>query len=70
MQASIELNADEQDSDGVTTIVEERATGYQFQIRSRYLIACDGARSKVRSYLKIESDGEDSCMLIRPVQNP
>lgn len=43
------------------TTVEERATGHLFQIRSRYLIACDGARSKVRSSLGIKSDGEDSC---------
>ncbi|OAL33029.1 hypothetical protein AYO22_00114 [Fonsecaea multimorphosa] len=50
----------EQDSEGVVTTVEERATGYQFQIRSKYLVACDGARSKVRSFLGIESDGEDS----------
>ncbi|KIW65494.1 hypothetical protein PV04_07751 [Phialophora macrospora] len=50
----------EQDIDGVTTIVEERATGVRFQIRSRYLIACDGTKSKVRTFLGIESDGEDS----------
>ncbi|KIW23324.1 uncharacterized protein PV07_11532 [Cladophialophora immunda] len=50
----------EQNSEGVITTVEERATGHQFQIRSKYLVACDGARSKVRSFLGIESDGEDS----------
>ncbi|KAJ9610537.1 hypothetical protein H2200_005314 [Cladophialophora chaetospira] len=50
----------DQDSNGVTTTVEERATGHRFQIRSKYLIACDGASSKVRSFLGIESDGEDS----------
>ncbi len=50
-----------QDSDGVTTTVEERATGHRFQIRSEYLIGCDGARSKVRESLGIECDGEDSC---------
>ncbi|OCT49141.1 3-(3-hydroxy-phenyl)propionate hydroxylase [Cladophialophora carrionii] len=49
-----------QDLDGVTTTVEERATGLRFQVRSKYLIACDGARSKVRTSLGIESDGEDS----------
>lgn len=49
-----------QDSNGVTATVEERTTGQQFQLRSRYLIACDGARSKVRSELDVESDGEDS----------
>ncbi|ETI26007.1 hypothetical protein G647_02784 [Cladophialophora carrionii CBS 160.54] len=50
----------EQDLDGVTTTVEERATGLRFQVRSKYLIACDGPRSKVRTSLGIESDGEDS----------
>ncbi|EXJ56965.1 hypothetical protein A1O7_07309 [Cladophialophora yegresii CBS 114405] len=50
----------EQDPEGVTTTVEEGATGLRFQIRSRYLIACDGARSRVRTILGIESDGEDS----------
>ncbi|KAJ9619096.1 hypothetical protein H2204_012807 [Knufia peltigerae] len=44
----------------VITTVEERTTGHQFQIRSKYLIACDGARSKVRTGLGIGSDGEDS----------
>ena len=55
------LIADWQTAGGVTTTVEERATGHQFQIRSKYLIGCDGARSKVRGFLGIESDGEDSC---------
>ena len=50
----------EQGLEGVTTTVEERATGHQYQIRSRYLIACDGAKSRVRSFLRIECDGEDS----------
>ncbi|KIX02969.1 uncharacterized protein Z518_06519 [Rhinocladiella mackenziei CBS 650.93] len=50
----------DQKSEGITTTVEERATGHRFQIHSRYLIACDGARSKVRSVLGVESDGEDS----------
>ena len=40
--------------------MEERASGQKFQIRSRHLIACDGARSKVRSFLGIPSEGEDS----------
>ena len=45
----------------MTTTVEERATGHQFQIRSSYVVGCDGARSKVRDCLGIECDGEDSC---------
>ncbi|KAL6246989.1 hypothetical protein RBB50_006296 [Rhinocladiella similis] len=48
------------DPQAVIATVEERTTGHQFQIRSKYLIACDGARSKVRANLGIDSDGEDS----------
>ncbi|KAK5051904.1 hypothetical protein LTR84_002707 [Exophiala bonariae] len=44
----------------VITTVEERATGHRYQIRSKYVIGCDGARSKVRTCLGIESEGEDS----------
>ena len=50
----------EQTPTDVLTTVEERASGHQFQIRSRYVVACDGARSKVREHLGIESDGEHS----------
>jgi 2-polyprenyl-6-methoxyphenol hydroxylase-like FAD-dependent oxidoreductase len=49
-----------QDGDKVVTIVEERATGRKETIVSRHVIACDGRRSPVRSFLKVESDGEDS----------
>ena len=49
-----------QDAKGVTTTVQERATGHEFQLRSRYVVACDGARSYVRTFLGVESEGEDS----------
>ncbi|KAF5625347.1 3-propionate hydroxylase [Fusarium tjaetaba] len=49
-----------QTQDSVTTIVEERATGQLYRVSSKYVIACDGAKSKVRQYVGIESDGEDS----------
>ena len=52
-----------QEHDRVTTVVEERSTGHKFRIQSKYVIACDGARSKVRECLDIESEGEDSCKL-------
>ena len=48
-------------SDCVITTVEERATQRHYQIASRHVVACDGARSKVREFLGIESEGEDSC---------
>lgn len=53
-----------QESGGVQTVVSERATGSQFTIQSQYVTACDGARSAVRSYLNVESEGEDSCQLL------
>lgn len=51
----------EQSADSVITTVEERATGHKYNIRSRFVVACDGHRSKVRDFLGIESEGEDSC---------
>ncbi|MBW2416876.1 MAG: FAD-dependent monooxygenase, partial [Deltaproteobacteria bacterium] len=37
----------EQDADGVTSTVRDLATGGVQEIRSRYLIACDGASSRI-----------------------
>lgn len=51
----------DQSGDAVTTTVEERATGHSYSIVSRFVVACDGHRSKVREFLGIESEGEDSC---------
>jgi len=49
-------------SDGrVITTVEERATKRYLRIASHHVIACDGAKSKVREFLGIECEGEDSC---------
>lgn len=45
----------------VVTRVEERDTKTTYDVRSRYVIGCDGAKSQVRKHLGIESDGEDSC---------
>ncbi|MDB5582438.1 MAG: putative monooxygenase/hydrolase [Bradyrhizobium sp.] len=47
----------EQDSDGVTTEVRNVATGELTMIRSRYLVACDGAGSRVRRQLDIPFEG-------------
>ncbi|KAL1890759.1 hypothetical protein Sste5346_008084 [Sporothrix stenoceras] len=44
---------------GVSTTVEERATGVQWTVLSRYVLACDGAKSTVRKDLGIQSEGED-----------
>ena len=45
----------------VYTTVEDRVTGNEVNIKSRHVIACDGARSKVRACLGIETVGEDGC---------
>ncbi len=44
----------------VTTTVEDRSIGSQYSVSSRYVIACDGAKSRVRQYLDVASEGEDS----------
>ncbi|KAL1887143.1 hypothetical protein Sste5346_010414 [Sporothrix stenoceras] len=48
-----------QSTDSVTATVEERSTKARWEITSRYLLACDGARSQVRKDLGIESEGDD-----------
>ncbi|KAJ4405302.1 hypothetical protein N0V82_010336 [Gnomoniopsis sp. IMI 355080] len=50
----------EQFEDKVVTTVEERGTKTTYKIRSRHVIACDGAKSQVRKSLGIKSEGEDS----------
>jgi 2-polyprenyl-6-methoxyphenol hydroxylase-like FAD-dependent oxidoreductase len=50
-----------QASEEVISVVEDRGTSTYYQIRSKYVIGCDGAKSQVRSALGIESIGEDSC---------
>ncbi|KAF4873450.1 4-methyl-5-nitrocatechol 5-monooxygenase [Colletotrichum siamense] len=47
-----------QTSKDITCIVEERSTKVRWQIKSRHLLACDGARSEVRKDLAIESEDE------------
>ena len=44
----------------VRTTVKERSSGKNYDITSRYLIGCDGRRSRVREALGISSEGEDS----------
>jgi len=47
-----------QDADGVTTTVLDRVTGAQYQIRSKYLIGADGARSKVAADIDLPYEGQ------------
>lgn len=46
-----------QDESGVTSRVRDLAKGETLEVRSRYLIAADGAGSRVRKSLGIEMDG-------------
>ncbi|CAM3945360.1 FAD-dependent oxidoreductase [Tsukamurella ocularis] len=46
-----------QDADGVTTSVRDRLTGYEYTIRSRYLIGADGARSRVAADIGLPYEG-------------
>jgi len=46
-----------QDADGIVSQVRNLATGAVTEIRSHYLIACDGAGSRIRKSLGIEMEG-------------
>lgn len=50
----------EQDDDGVTALIQDcadDAAGASAQVRSQYLIGCDGPGSRVRNFLNIDYDG-------------
>ena len=47
----------QQDADGVTVDYEDLKAGGTRQVRARYLVACDGANSGVRSQLGIAFEG-------------
>lgn len=47
----------EQDAAGVTSVIRDLASGVQTQVRSRFLVACDGGRSAVRQTLGIAYTG-------------
>ncbi|KAH8646339.1 FAD binding domain-containing protein [Xylariales sp. PMI_506] len=46
--------------DSVTSTLQVRETGERIEVRSRYLVGCDGAKSEVRNFLGIDCEGEDS----------
>ena len=50
----------EQDESGVTSRVRDLATDEIYEVRSRYVLAADGASSRVRRALGIEMIGPDS----------
>jgi putative polyketide hydroxylase len=55
-----ELVAFEQDEEGVTATIRERATGNTRTIRAQYLVAADGSHSGVRQQLGIGTHGAGS----------
>ncbi|KAJ6024423.1 hypothetical protein N7540_005220 [Penicillium herquei] len=51
----------EQGDGFVVTTIEDRSAKTEYKIKSRHVIGCDGAKSAVRRYLGIESEGEETC---------
>jgi 2,4-dichlorophenol 6-monooxygenase len=49
----------EQDATGTTSHVRDHTTGRGYQVRSRWLVAADGAASRIRKHLGIELVGPD-----------
>ncbi len=46
-----------EDADGVVADIEDRASGEIYQVRARYLLACDGGRS-VNQQIGVEMEGQ------------
>ncbi|TPX10374.1 uncharacterized protein E0L32_008779 [Thyridium curvatum] len=59
MKKNVAFITCEQDNGTVKSTIEERSTRTQWQVTSRYVIACDGAKSLVRDTLGIGCDGEE-----------
>ncbi|KAH8660418.1 3-propionate hydroxylase [Xylariales sp. PMI_506] len=57
-----------QDESGVYSVIEDRETGQHYTIKSTYVVACDGAKSKVRRHMGIESDGEGSDLYLMTIE--
>ncbi|GAA2354122.1 FAD-dependent monooxygenase [Saccharopolyspora halophila] len=47
-----------QDAEGVTARVRDRLNGHEYDIRARYLIGADGARSKVADDIELPYEGK------------
>ncbi|MGX4691338.1 FAD-dependent oxidoreductase [Streptomyces sp. JNUCC 63] len=57
LRYSHEMETFEQDSEGVTAVVRDRATDERYTVRAAYLVAADGPRSPVRGSLGIGQNG-------------
>jgi 2,4-dichlorophenol 6-monooxygenase len=47
-----------QDADGITATLRERSTGREYDVRARYMIGADGARSEIVSQLELPIKGQ------------
>ncbi|WP_300680897.1 FAD-dependent monooxygenase [Nocardioides sp.] len=54
---STEYLSHTQDADGVTVECRDRLTGHEYQIRAKYLIGADGARSQVAADIDLPYEG-------------
>jgi 2-polyprenyl-6-methoxyphenol hydroxylase-like FAD-dependent oxidoreductase len=57
LRFSTEMTSFEQDASGVTAQIRDRDTGVTQTVRAKYMIAADGARSKVRDQLGLRLEG-------------
>jgi putative polyketide hydroxylase len=57
LRYSHEMETFEQDGEGVTAVVRDRATDERYTVRAAYLVAADGPRSPVRNRLGIGQSG-------------
>jgi putative polyketide hydroxylase len=57
LRFSTEMISFEQDAGGVTTVIRDRDSGKTSTVRSRYLVAADGSRSRIRESLGIGMRG-------------
>jgi len=53
-----ELVSFEQDDDGVTAVIRDLGSGDEYSVRADYLVAADGANSRIRQALGIEMIGQ------------
>ncbi|KAJ5304682.1 Branched-chain-amino-acid aminotransferase [Penicillium atrosanguineum] len=51
----------EQGDGFVVTTIKDRGAQKEYKIRSRHVVACDGAKSVVRKFLGVTCEGEETC---------
>lgn len=60
LRFNTELTAFEQDADGVTCTLADRVSGAETRGRARYVIAADGAQSRIRKALGVKMIGKEN----------